>query len=372
MLLPLGVSRAHVGADYRWRRLLAFLNPWADPLGDGFQIIQSLIAVGTGGVFGRGLMGGMQKLFYLPEPHTDFIFAVIAEELGLIGATLVVVCFGVIAWRGLRAATTAPDRFGAFLALGITTMVVVQAFVNISVVLGLLPTKGIPLPLVSTGGSSLLVNLVAHRRAAEHLAACGARWGRRGARSRVTGASPHCRRRHRGTSLPGDCRGRRAGATDPARVVSFVGTARGLESRVVPALGYPLDLIRSAGLKGKSLSALVRGLSLLPLSALDAWQVLSRRHPDVVVGVGGYSSGPVLLLAALRGIPTLLMEQNTAPGFTNRRLARWVRAAAVSYDETLEFFPGTASCRAIPCGASSCSPRRRPVRLRPRKVRCAC
>jgi UDP-N-acetylglucosamine--N-acetylmuramyl-(pentapeptide) pyrophosphoryl-undecaprenol N-acetylglucosamine transferase len=128
---------------------------------------------------------------------------------------------------------------------------------------------------------------------------------------------------------------------DPARVVSFVGTARGLESRVVPALGYPLDLIRSAGLKGKSLSALVRGLLLLPLSALDAWQVLSRRHPDVVVGVGGYSSGPVLLLAALRGIPTLLMEQNTAPGFTNRRLARWVRAAAVSYDETLEYFPGT-------------------------------
>ena len=128
---------------------------------------------------------------------------------------------------------------------------------------------------------------------------------------------------------------------DPARVVTFVGTARGLESRVVPALGYPLDTIRSAGLKGKSLSALMSGLSLLPLSALDAWRVLSRRRPDVVVGVGGYSSGPVLLLAALRGIPTLLMEQNTAPGFTNRQLARWVRAAAVSYDETLAHFPGT-------------------------------
>lgn len=128
---------------------------------------------------------------------------------------------------------------------------------------------------------------------------------------------------------------------DPSCLVSFVGTARGLESRAVPALGYPLDTIRSAGLKGKSLSALVRGLTLLPLSALDAWQVLSRRRPDVVVGVGGYSSGPVLLLAALRGTPTLLMEQNTAPGFTNRRLARWVRAAAVSYDETLAYFPGT-------------------------------
>ena len=104
-------------------------------------------------------MGGVQKLFYLPEPHTDFIFAVIAEELGLLGATLVLVCFCVIAWRGLRTAVTAPDRFGAFLALGITTMVVAQAFLNVSVVLGLMPTKGIPLPLVSNGGSSLLVNL---------------------------------------------------------------------------------------------------------------------------------------------------------------------------------------------------------------------
>ena len=128
---------------------------------------------------------------------------------------------------------------------------------------------------------------------------------------------------------------------DPATVVSFVGTARGLESRVVPALGLPLDLIRSAGLKGKSLVALLRGLALLPLSALDAWRVLSSRRPDVVVGVGGYSSGPVLLLAALRGLPTLLMEQNSAPGFTNRRLAPWVRAAALSYDETLQYFPRT-------------------------------
>jgi UDP-N-acetylglucosamine--N-acetylmuramyl-(pentapeptide) pyrophosphoryl-undecaprenol N-acetylglucosamine transferase len=127
---------------------------------------------------------------------------------------------------------------------------------------------------------------------------------------------------------------------DPATTVSFVGTARGLESRVVPALGLPLDLIRSAGLKGKSIVALLRGLALLPLSALDAWRVLSARRPDVVVGVGGYSSGPVLLLAALRGMPTLLMEQNTAPGFTNRQLAPWVRAAALSYEETRQYFPG--------------------------------
>ncbi|MBM3807377.1 MAG: putative lipid II flippase FtsW [Acidimicrobiia bacterium] len=148
-------------ADYRRRRLLTFMDPWADPLGDGFQIIQSLIAVGTGGVFGKGLMSGVQKLFYLPEPFTDFIFAVISEETGLIGATLVVLCFCVIAWRGLRTAMRAPDSFGAYLALGITMMLVLQAFVNMSVVLGLVPTKGIPLPLVSNGGSSMLINLLA-------------------------------------------------------------------------------------------------------------------------------------------------------------------------------------------------------------------
>jgi cell division protein FtsW len=150
-----------MSADYRRRRLFAFLDPWSDPLGDGFQIIQSLIAVGTGGVTGRGLMGGVQKLFYLPEPHTDFIYAVIGEELGLIGASVVLACFCVIAWRGLRASTVAPDRFGALLALGLTLMIVLQAFVNISVVLGLMPTKGITLPLVSHGGSSLLINLLA-------------------------------------------------------------------------------------------------------------------------------------------------------------------------------------------------------------------
>ncbi len=148
-----------MSADYRRRRMLAFLDPWADPLGDGFQIIQSLIAVGTGGLLGRGLMGGVQKLFYLPEPHTDFIYAVIAEELGLVGATAVLVCFCVISWRGLRIAIDAPDRFGALLAIGLTAMVAIQAYVNISVVLGLMPTKGIPLPFVSAGGSSLLISL---------------------------------------------------------------------------------------------------------------------------------------------------------------------------------------------------------------------
>ena len=145
--------------QWRYDRILAFLNPYSDPLGRGFHIIQSLIAVGTGGFAGVGLMEGKQKLFYLPEPHTDFIFAVIAEELGLVGALAVVALFAVFLARGLRAAVRAQDPFARFLAVGITAMVVVQAFINISVVIGLLPTKGIPLPFISYGGSSLFMNL---------------------------------------------------------------------------------------------------------------------------------------------------------------------------------------------------------------------
>jgi cell division protein FtsW len=149
-----------ITSDYRMKRVTAFLNPEIDPLGSGYQLIQSAIAVGSGGVTGRGLMSGAQKLGFLPEPHNDFIYAVIAEELGLIGTTVVLACFCVIAWRGLRCAVRAPDRFGSLVAIGLTTMIAFQAFFNISVVLGLLPTKGIPLPFVSAGGSSLLINLV--------------------------------------------------------------------------------------------------------------------------------------------------------------------------------------------------------------------
>jgi len=145
---------------YRVKRMTSFLCPECDPIGSGFQLLQSLIAVGTGGVGGVGLMAGKQKLFYLPEPQTDFILAVIGEELGLIVTTVTLIAFILITWRGLQIARRAPDRFGSFLALGLTSMFAVQAFINMSMVLGMMPTKGIPLPFVSFGGSSLLINLV--------------------------------------------------------------------------------------------------------------------------------------------------------------------------------------------------------------------
>jgi cell division protein FtsW len=147
--------------SYRMVRVMAFLNPDSDPKGAGFQLLQSLIAVGSGGFTGVGLMESKQKLFYLPEAHTDFIYAVICEELGYIGALIVLALFAVYAWRGLRATFNAPDGFGRMLALGVTVMVLFQSLINFAVVLGMMPTKGIPLPFVSYGGSSLLVMLLA-------------------------------------------------------------------------------------------------------------------------------------------------------------------------------------------------------------------
>ncbi|HEX4946020.1 MAG TPA: putative lipid II flippase FtsW [Blastocatellia bacterium] len=149
----------HVG--FRQKRLLAFLNPESDPQGAGYQILQSLYAVGSGGLSGVGLGSGKQKLGYLPEARTDFIFAVIGEELGFVGSVLVVIVFGLLMWRCLKASFRAPDQFGQLLGIGLTTMLIAQAFFNMSVVLSLVPTKGIPLPFVSAGGSSLLFALAA-------------------------------------------------------------------------------------------------------------------------------------------------------------------------------------------------------------------
>jgi len=159
LVLPVGYLLI-VQVPYRIARIRAFLEPTTDPQGSGFQMLQSLIAVGSGGVTGVGLMDGKQKLFYLPEAHADFIFAVIGEELGLLGAAAVVVLFGIFCWRGLRVVARAPDSFARLLATGVTAMITWQALINLSVVLGLLPTKGIPLPFISYGGTSLLVTLL--------------------------------------------------------------------------------------------------------------------------------------------------------------------------------------------------------------------
>jgi len=150
-----------VSTPFRMRRMLAFLDPWAFRRDVGYQITESLISVGSGGVTGLGLGDGRQKLFFLPEAHTDFILSIVGEELGLIGILFVIGLFGVLVWRGFRTAFRARDVFGSYLAFGITTMFGLQALVNIGVVLGSLPTKGLPLPFISYGGTSLVMSLFA-------------------------------------------------------------------------------------------------------------------------------------------------------------------------------------------------------------------
>ncbi|MFD0715138.1 stage V sporulation protein E [Paenibacillus sp. GCM10027626] len=161
MIGVLGLVGLILAAPYRMKRITGFLDPWSDPLGTGYQIIQSLYAIGPGGLVGLGLGMSRQKYSYLPEPQTDFIFAIVAEELGFIGGAAIIVLFGILIWRGLRTAMAAPDTFGSLLAVGIVGIIAVQVFINIGVVIGMMPVTGITLPLVSYGGSSLTLLLTA-------------------------------------------------------------------------------------------------------------------------------------------------------------------------------------------------------------------
>jgi cell division protein FtsW len=161
MIGVVGLVGMVIAAPYRIKRITGFLDPWSDPLGSGFQIIQSLYAIGPGGIMGLGLGMSRQKYAYLPEPQTDFIFSILAEELGFIGGGTILVLFLLIFWRGMRTAITAPDLFGSLLATGIIAMIAVQVIINIGVVTGMFPVTGITLPFISYGGSSLTLMLTA-------------------------------------------------------------------------------------------------------------------------------------------------------------------------------------------------------------------
>jgi cell division protein FtsW len=161
VLLAIPVAYYFVtSAAYRYRRLMSFVRPWDDPTGTSFQIIQSFLSFGSGGLFGLGLGEGRQKLYFLPAPHTDFIFSIIGEEMGLVGAMVVVLLFFIFTLRGMQIGYSLGDRFASYLALGLTLMISLQAVINMGVVLGLLPTKGLTLPFISYGGTSLITNLV--------------------------------------------------------------------------------------------------------------------------------------------------------------------------------------------------------------------
>ncbi|KUP07018.1 stage V sporulation protein E [Bacillus coahuilensis p1.1.43] len=156
-----GFAGLVISAPYRIKRITSYLDPWEDPLGSGFQMIQSLFAIGPGGLFGLGLGESRQKFFYLPEPQNDFIFAIIAEELGFIGGSFILLLFALLLWRGIRVSLGAPDLYGTFVSLGVVSMIAIQVMINVGVVTGLIPVTGITLPFLSYGGSSLTLMLLA-------------------------------------------------------------------------------------------------------------------------------------------------------------------------------------------------------------------
>jgi cell division protein FtsW len=159
--IPHVYQMMHNIPTYRYNRLLAFLDPWKDPMGIGYQIIQSWIALGSGGVAGLGMGESRQKLFFLPMSDNDFIFSIIGEEFGFVGTTGIILMFAILTWQGIRVCKATPDLFGFFLSLGITISLALQASINIAVVTGSIPTKGLPLPFISTGGSSILLSMLA-------------------------------------------------------------------------------------------------------------------------------------------------------------------------------------------------------------------
>ena len=306
---------------YRRERVFSFLDPWKDAEGAGFQNVQAIIGIGSGGVTGEGLGQGIQKVNFLPEAHTDMIFAVVGEELGLMGSAVVIAAFAVFAWAGFRVALTCRDPFGKRLAAGITTLVCAQAAVNLAAVLGLAPLTGIPLPFVSYGGSSLLVllasvgvllNIAVNERVVEaRVRDRGRRNGRsRSSRARSGGGASRSRsdgdvRRHTQTaSSRGWCL-RRASSSTPS-----------------PSPAFRADRARH--------SSAQRGARRpRPCTASGSSR---RRRPDVVLGGGGFVAGPMVLAARLRRIPAALTEADAHLGLANRLAAPFARRLFLAYE----------------------------------------
>ena len=323
---------------YRLKRLTGFLHPWDDPFNGGFQLTQSLIAIGRGAWFGVGLGSSVQKLFYLPEAHTDFVFAVLAEELGLVGVLGVIALFMALVWRAFqisRMAAQAGMRFQSYVALAFGVWLGLQAIVNIGVNMGVLPTKGLTLPLLSYGRSSLLVSLawlgvvlrIYHEVQVQLALRRDAHAGRRPMSGALTASGS---RRGPVLIMAGGTGGHVFPALAVAKVlrergvaVVWLGVPGSMESRLVPANGFPIEWVRVGGhsRQGTRRPGCSRRWRILKAVA-QAMGVLRRVRPRSVLGAGGYVSGPGGIAAWLLRIPLLIHEQNAIAGLTNRWLAR--------------------------------------------------
>ena len=315
---------------YERARLTSFLHPWASATksGAGYQAVQGQIALGSGGLFGVGLGRSVQKIFYLPEAQTDFILAVIGEELGVLGILGVVCLYGMIAYAGLRTARRAADRYAKLLATGLTSLILCQGILNIFVVLGLAPLTGVPLPFISYAPTNLCVLLAGVGAAAEH---------------RPPGAAAATSSGHRKLKAPRIVigAGGTAGHVVPALAVAdalraegaevtFVGGDRA-ELELVPAAGYELRTLRVMPLpRGHPLKA-VRAALVAAAAVREARRIVKELRPAAILAGGGYVAGPVGLAAVLSRVPLVLTEADSHLGLTNRLLAPFARRVCLAF-----------------------------------------
>ncbi|MBQ9919525.1 MAG: FtsW/RodA/SpoVE family cell cycle protein, partial [Clostridia bacterium] len=307
--------------SYGSDRIKYWINPWADPTDLGYQTIQSLLAIGSGGIMGRGLGKSRQKYLWVPEPHNDFIFSIVCEELGIIGAMIIILLFCALVWRGFTIAIKAPDKFGCLLSLGLTFQVGLQAILNILVVTNTIPNTGISLPFFSYGGTSLVLLL--------------AQMGFILSVSRQTQLKKLLRGNGMHILFAG---GGTAGHVNPALAIagyikkkhpdakiSYIGTPDKIESKLVPECGYDFYTISVRGfqrkLTPKGIAANVSAVSKAVSASIKSRKLLKQLKPDVVIGTGGYVCGPVLREANKLGFKTAIHEQNAFPGVTIKMLA---------------------------------------------------
>ena len=347
---------------YRRARLFSFLDPWHDAQGAGFQTLQAIIGFGSGGFFGTGIGRGVAKVNYLPEAHTDMIFATIGEELGLIGAALVLAAYCAFAYAGLRVALRCRDPFGKRLAAGLTTLICGQALINLAAVLGLAPLTGITLPFVSYGGSSLVVL---------------ARFGR--ASSLTSQGMPEPRKLKCLIAAGGT-----AGHVLPSlavaealvargATVTFAGSPDRAEARLVPEAGFELDTFQVSGLPRRPGPAQVRAVAKAMRAPKACKRILERREPDVVLGGGGYVAGPMVYAASRKAIPSALMEADAHLGLANRLAAPFAERVFLAFPiEGRERPKYRVTGRPIPARNRSTLTRRGTADVRPPAATRAC
>lgn len=326
-----GVILLIIKEPYRLQRVVTFLDPWKDATGNGWQVIQSLYAIGSGGLFGAGLGESKQKYLYIPEPHNDFIFSILGEELGFIGCAVVLILFAIFIWRGILIAMKAPDMFGSLMAIGITTLVAIQVIINVAVVTSSMPATGMPLPFFSYRRNGVTYTSVRNGSIVKYIKSNSKTIkGEKFMKVIIAAAGTA------GHINPGLAIANKIKEEEKDSEIMFIGTTRGLENDLVPRSGYKLKTIDAYGLSKeisienfKKMCKTLKGFG-------EAKKIIKEFKPDIVIGTGGYICGATISAAHSLKIPTLLHESNAFPGKAIKMLAGKTDTILVSFKDAKE------------------------------------